>query len=74
VGFRAAVVALCMVDERGERLFTGDEGVAALNRKAYEGLEEAFEVAARISRLSKADQEELVGNSDAAPGSAPSAI
>jgi hypothetical protein len=62
---RAKLVARSIVDEQGERLFT-DHEVAALGKKSAAALERVFDVAARLSRLSDEDVEDLAGNSGAA--------
>ncbi len=58
---RAKLVALCVVDEQGNRLFTDDD-VEALGRKSAAALDRIFEVAQRLSGLTPADVEELLGN------------
>jgi hypothetical protein len=69
---RAKLVARSIVGEDGERLFT-DHDVAVLGKKSAAALERVFDVAARLSRLSDEDVEELAGNSDAAQsGDSPS--
>lgn len=62
---RAKLVARSVVGEDGERLFT-DHDVAVLGQKSAAALERVFDAAARLSRLSDEDIEELSGNSDAA--------
>ena len=58
---RAKLVALCVVDEQGNRLFT-DEDVEVLGRKSAAALDRIFEVAQRLSGLRPQDVEELAGN------------
>lgn len=60
---RARLVALCLVDEEGQRVF-GEADVKALGRKSALALNRVFEVAQRINGLTEQDMEELVGNSD----------
>ena len=59
---RARLVALCVVDEEGQRLF-GEGDVKALGRKSALALNRVFEVAQRINGLTEQDMEELAGNS-----------
>jgi hypothetical protein len=70
---RAKLVAKCLVGEDGERLFSENE-VNALGAKSVAGLDRVFEVAARLSRLSEEDVEELAGNYDAAQSGDSSSI
>lgn len=65
VNFRAKLVARTVVDERGERLFTPGD-VAALGDLDAADLQEVFNVAQRLAGMSKADVEELAGNSSPA--------
>ncbi len=58
---RAKLVALCCVDENGNRLFK-DEDAEALGRKSAAALNRVFEVAQRLSGLRPEDVEELAGN------------
>lgn len=58
---RALVAAMCMVDERGERLF-GDQDVEALARKNAQALDRVFQVARRLSRMREADVEDAEKN------------
>jgi len=58
---RARLVALCVVDEDGERIFS-DEDVDALGRKSAAALDRVFSVAQRLSGLRAADIEELRKN------------
>ena len=60
---RARLVALCLVDEEGQRVF-GESDVKALGRKSALALNRVFEVAQRINGLTEQDIEELAGNSD----------
>ena len=65
--FRARLCVLCMVDQQGKRLF-GDGDAQALSRKSASALAKVFDVASRLSGLSDEDAEELMGNSETAPG------
>jgi len=58
---RAKLVALCVVDEQGNRLFS-DEDAELLGRKSAAALNRVFEVAQRLSGLRPEDVEELAGN------------
>ena len=58
---RAKLVALCCVDEQGNRLFS-DEDAELLGRKSAAALNRVFEVAQRLSGLRPEDVEELAGN------------
>ena len=58
---RAKLVALCCVDEQGNRLFS-DEDAELLGRKSAAALNRVFEVAQRLSGLTQADMEELEKN------------
>jgi len=64
--FRARLAVLCVVDERGERLFK-DEDAAALGAKSGTALDRITDVALRLSGLSEAGQKEAEGNSAAVP-------
>lgn len=59
---RAKLCAMCMVDNDGSRLFS-DQDVALLGRKSAAALDRVYEVASRLSKISKEDVEELAGNS-----------
>lgn len=58
---RARLVARCVVDEAGQRVF-GDADVVALGAKSAQALQRVFEAAQRLSGLTAADIEELKGN------------
>lgn len=58
---RAKLVAMTVVDEQGNRLFSDDEA-EALGRKSAAALNRVFEVAQRLSGLRQEDVEELAGN------------
>jgi hypothetical protein len=59
---RARLVALSVVDENDQRLFS-DEDVVDLGKKSAQALDRVYEVAQRLSGLSKQDVEELRKNS-----------
>lgn len=58
---RAKLVALCVVDESGGRVFS-DRDVEALGQKSASALQRVFEAAQRLSGLTEADVEELEKN------------
>lgn len=57
---RARLVALCVVDEAGERLFS-DQDVLALSQKSGAALDRVFQIAQKLSGLSNSDLGELTG-------------
>lgn len=59
---RARLVALTVVDERGERLFN-DNDVTVLGRKSAAALNRVVEVAQRLSAITDGDVKELEKNS-----------
>ena len=61
--FRAALCAVAMVGEDGQRLFS-DADVEALGEKSGSALDRVYDVAARLAGLSDADVEELEKNSE----------
>jgi hypothetical protein len=63
-GMRARLVVRCVVDERGQRLFT-EKDVGELGRISGAALDRVFNAAQRLSALN--DSEELVKNSESAP-------
>lgn len=58
---RVRLSALCMVDEKGNRLF-GDDEVEALGRKSADALNRIFVVAQRLSGMASDDVEDAAGN------------
>lgn len=58
---RAKLVAMCVVDEQGNRIFR-DEDAELLGQKSAAALNRIFEVAQRLSGLRSEDVEELAGN------------
>lgn len=66
-------VAFALCDEKGTRLFTSDEDIAALIAKSAVVLLKLGTRARRLNALTKQDIEDMAGNSAAAPtGSTPS--
>ena len=62
---RATLLAKCIVDENGERLFT-DQDAGLLGMKNGKVLDRLYDVAARLSGLSNEEQEAMEGNSETA--------
>lgn len=62
---RAKLVAMTVVDENGERLFS-DSDAAILGKKSAAALNRVFEVAQRLNGMTPDDVEELSGNSEGA--------
>jgi hypothetical protein len=60
---RAKLVALSVVDEQNNRVFS-DADVKALGQKSAVALQRVFEVAQRLSGLRNEDVEELAKNSE----------
>lgn len=63
---RARLVALTVVDESGQKVFTHDD-VDLLGAKSGAALDRVFSVAQKLNGLSGADVEELTKNSNGAP-------
>jgi hypothetical protein len=63
---RAKLASRSIVDENGERLFT-DKEVVKLGKKSAAALDRVYEVATRLSKISKDDIEDLKGNSESGP-------
>ena len=66
---RAKLVALCAVDENGNRLFT-DADVNALGKKNAKPLDRLFDVARRLSGLTEDDVDRLTEDFDDAQSDA----
>jgi hypothetical protein len=64
---RAKLVALCLVDANGLRIFQQDD-VKALGRKSARALSRVFDAAASLNGLSDDDVKSLEGNSDGQDG------
>ena len=58
---RAKLVARTVCDEKGERLFS-DAQVKELGGKSAAALDRLYSVAARLSAITKSDEDELLGN------------
>lgn len=63
---RGRLVALSVVNDDGSRMFR-DEDATALGKKNAAALDHIFEVARRLSGLTKADVDTLAKNSEAGP-------
>ena len=66
VGARSKLVALCVRDQEGNRLFS-DHEIIQLGRKNSKPIQRIYEVAARRCGLSTEAQEDLLKNSSPAP-------
>lgn len=62
---RAKMVARCLVDDKGERVFE-DADIQALGKKSGKALDRLFWVAVRVNALSADEVKELEGNSGGA--------
>ncbi len=62
---RAKLVALCVVDEDGNRLFN-DGDISTLGNKSAKALDRIFTFAQELSGISKDDIDELTKNSEEA--------
>lgn len=74
---RAKLVAWCVVDEDGQRLFTNADA-AALGDRSAAALDRVYKVAARLSGITDEDLEELAEDfgspsGDSSPSGSPSA-
>lgn len=65
--YRQRLVAQCLVDADGARLFS-DADVALLEQKSAAAMERLVEVANRLNGVTKQDLKELEGNSEEATG------
>ncbi len=66
---RARMVALCAVNDKGERLFTYQDA-EALGRKNAAALDKVFDAAQKLNGFREQDIEKLVENSDNGPDDA----
>lgn len=71
-GLRSRLVAYCVVDEAGVRLFDPDnaDDLAAIGTLGARGVDRIFTVAQRLNGLSAEDVTELAGNSSGVPSGA----
>jgi len=61
VDIRAKLLAVCIVNEDGGRMFT-DADVAKLTRKSGKAVDRVFSAAQKLNKISDDDVEELAGN------------
>lgn len=59
--FRAKLLAFCIVDDKGERLFS-ESDIVALGKKSAAVLTRLADAATRLNKMSEADVEELAKN------------
>ena len=59
---RNLLIALTLCDEKGERLFTSKEDIAALSSKSAAALSRIFEMSSNLSGLTKESLEQIAGN------------
>lgn len=59
--FRARFVALCLVDDKGERMFS-EKDIAALGKKSAAALHRVFKAAQALNALTDAEVEAIEGN------------
>ncbi|AEV52072.1 hypothetical protein [Rhodococcus phage REQ1] len=68
--FRARFVALCVVDEKGERLFATRAEVSMLGNKSVAALQRVFNEAQKLNGMTEADVEELTESFEQDPDEA----
>ena len=61
--FRAMAVAMCVVNEKGNRLFNTNGDLDLLGEKSAPAVERIFALVMRMNRMTKKDVEDLLGNS-----------
>lgn len=66
---RATMCAACIVDANGSPVFTAAD-IDVLGQKSVRALQRVYDVAQRLSSVTRADLKELEGNSDAGRGDA----
>jgi hypothetical protein len=66
--FRAKLLALVIVDEEGNRMFTSHEDLVGLSGKSAQVLERFFNRAMEMNGLNRKEVEELEKNSETTPG------
>ena len=65
--FRARFVALCVVDESGQRLFKTRQEVQMLGNKSVAALQRVFNKAQELNGMSEQDVEDLTESFDEGP-------
>lgn len=63
---RARFVAMCVIDEAGNNVFTAND-IEALGRKSAATLDKVYQEILSFNALSEDDVDELVGNSEPVP-------
>lgn len=58
---RAKLVARCLVDAAGERVFTDDD-IEALGKKSAKALDRLYDASVRLNALSEVEQKAVEGN------------
>ena len=58
---RARLLAMCVVNDQGERLF-GESDIEALGKKSIKAINRVFAAAQRLNALTEADIEDLAKN------------
>ena len=61
--FRAKLIARCLVDDNGERMFSDGE-IAALSKKSAAALDRLFTACQRLNGMTGAEQEKIEKNLD----------
>jgi len=61
--FRAKLIARCLVDDNGERMFSDGE-IAALSKKSAAALDRLFAAYQRLNGMTGAEQEKIEKNLD----------
>jgi hypothetical protein len=61
-GARVQLIALCIVDDNGKRIFT-DKDIPLLNKKSSAGIARVYDAVCKQSRIGEGEVEELVKNS-----------
>ena len=61
VNVRGRLVAACVVDDKGNRLFA-EQDIEALGRKSAKALDRVFDVSARLNAVSEKDIEDIAKN------------
>ena len=63
IQFRSALVARCLCDQDGKRLFS-DSDIGALSKKSGAALDGIFDAARKLNKMTDQDVEELAKNSE----------
>jgi len=65
--FRARLVALCTIDDKGQRLFKSRAEITALGNKSVSALQRVFDCAQRLNAMTEAKVEEIAEDFEQAP-------